>query len=57
MKLLLLGCLLTSLAFSVALNAMFYSGRLTPEQQVLAGDCNDAKDAVSCIYERNMAGR
>jgi hypothetical protein len=55
MKLILLGSLLTSLAFSVMLNLAFYNGRLTPEQQLLAMDCSASPDPISCIGERELA--
>jgi hypothetical protein len=37
------------------LNMAFYSGRLTPEQQLLAMDCNSAADVIGCIAERELA--
>jgi hypothetical protein len=57
MKLILLGSLLTSLAFSVMLNLAFYNGRLTPEQQLLAMDCNSAADPIGCERELAQGGR
>ena len=60
MKLICLGMIFMALIASIALNLAFYSGRLTPEQELLVSDmdrvsCTHAQDEVDCLMR--VSGR
>jgi hypothetical protein len=55
MKMLILGMFIMALLVSLGMNLAFYSGRLTPEQELLQvtsldrESCAQAQDEVDCL--------